>query len=71
MSFSEMSPVRHIPAGTIKCPPPILLSWLMALLMASVLRVTPSPTAPKSARFTLLSGMEGRVGTGISVGRFS
>lgn len=53
LSLSEMRPVSHTPAGTMRWPPPFLSRALMALSKAWVLRVIPSPTAPKSFRFTL------------------
>lgn len=45
--------VSHLPGGTLSCPPPFFESFEIAqtaLSKASVLTVTPSPTAPKSVR---------------------
>ena len=69
LSLREMSPVSHIPAGTTTRPPPCLSNALMALRNASVLRVTPSPTPPKSLIFTLLSGIVGTTGCDMLTGR--
>ena len=49
---SWMGPEIHKPAGIITLPPPFSLTCLMASLIAFVLIVLPSATAPKSTMLT-------------------
>src|SRR5262245_58352640 len=43
-----MAPVRYLPGGTSTRPPPSLAQSAIALLIAALLSVVPSPRAPKS-----------------------
>ena len=63
LSFSEIGPVRKMPAGTTSRPPPCLFRVLMALAKALVFIVTPSATAPKSVSLTVFCGMVGANGS--------
>jgi len=46
--LKKRAPVRKRPSGITTTPPPCAAAWSMASWMATVLRVTLSPTAPKS-----------------------
>lgn len=67
--FMAIGPVIHIPAGTFRVPPPLAARASIALAKASVLRVLPSATAPKSVRLTVFAGNMGLSMTGMSNGR--
>ena len=49
---STTGPVNHNPSGMITFPPPLELTVLIALFIASVFKVTPSLSAPKSRILT-------------------
>ena len=49
---STTGPVNHNPSGMITFPPPLELTALIALFIASVFKVTPSLSAPKSRILT-------------------
>lgn len=66
--FNSMGPVSHTPGGTLSLPPPLDDSHSTASLKASVLRVTPSPTALKSVITTELCPIAGLEGIFISNG---
>ena len=65
-----MGPVYHTPCGTTSLPPPFCDKASIALAKASVQSDDPSPFAPKSLRFTLLSGKVGAVTCSMLNGRF-
>jgi hypothetical protein len=48
LDFNTTVPERYVPGGKRTCPPPAVVQASIALLMATVSRAFPSPTAPKS-----------------------
>jgi len=65
---NSIGPLNHKPSGITTVPPPFEFTSLIASLIAWVLRVTPSPFAPKSLMLTDKAGKLGCCTFGISKG---
>src|SRR5208282_141595 len=59
---NELLKYVFVAAGNSTVPPPAATAALMAFVMAVVLSVFPSPTAPKLVTLKLPAGMVGNVG---------
>src|SRR5574344_2066427 len=69
--FMVIGPVSHNPRGIMTVPPPSAAHFSMALRIASVFIVIPSPIAPKSLMFNVWLGIVGCCISGISKGSCS
>ena len=68
LSLSVIGPVSQMPVGTVTRPPPYCESVSIAFAKASVFKVTPSPTPPKSAILISRAGICGLCTLAISKG---
>ncbi|MBQ3777836.1 MAG: hypothetical protein II835_07095, partial [Fibrobacter sp.] len=59
MFSNWIGPVSQMPEGTLRRPPPLSDKAFIALAKASVFRVPPSPTPPKSVTETSYFGILG------------